>query len=133
MKNKDKMLQDRITEVKCEILQCILFDFRWSDEEDTDEDKIGFRKCCNIIQLDDNNKINTIKTIEDIDYAEAPINIKEEFVELVKMSNDIVKKLQLTDFDFWDRDNGEKNIFREYICKNKDKYKINFPKNLLDL
>lgn len=33
---KNKLLQNRIIEVRCEILQSILFDFRWSDKEDTD-------------------------------------------------------------------------------------------------
>lgn len=126
---ENKLLQNRIIEVRCEILQCILFDFRWSDEEDTDEDKIGFRRCFNIIKLWNEKKITTIKTIKDLDYARAPINVKEEFLEMVKMANDIVDELIQKNYDFWNTNRYP--LTKEYIYKNKEKYKIKFHENNL--
>lgn len=128
---ENKLLQNRITEVRCEILQSILFDFRWSDEEDTDEDKIGFRRCFNIIKLWHEKKITKIKTIKDLDYAKAPIKVKEEFLEIIKMANDIADKLIQKNYDFWNTNCYP--LTKEYIRKNKDKYKINFPKNIINI
>ena len=45
------------------------------------------------------------------------------------MANDIADELIQKNYDFWN-----KNIYpliKEYIRKNKDKYKINFPKNII--
>lgn len=128
---ENKLLQNRITEVRCEILQSILFDFRWSDEEDTDEDKIWFRRCFNIIKLWYEKKITKIKTIKDLDYTKDPIKVKEEFLEMIKMANDIADELIQKNYDFW---NTNRYPFtKEYIRKNKDKYKINFPKNIINI
>lgn len=128
---ENKLLQNRITEVRCEILQSILFDFRWSDEEDTDEDKIGFRRCFNIIKLWHEKKITKIKTIKDLDYAKAPIDVKEEFLEMIKMANDITDELIQKNYDFWNTNRYP--LTKEYIRKNKNKYKINFPKNIINI
>ena len=38
-------------------------------------------------------KITKIKTIKDLDYAKAPIDVKEEFLEMIKMANDIADEL----------------------------------------
>ena len=128
---ENKLLQNRITEVRCEILQSILFDFRWSDEEDTDEDKIGFRRCFNIIKLWYEKKITKIKTIKDLDYAKAPIDVKKEFLEMIKMANDIADELIQKNYDFWNTNRYP--LTKEYIPKNKNKYKINFPKNIINI
>lgn len=128
---ENKLLQNRIIEVRCENLQCILFDFRWSDEEDTDEDKIGFRRCFNIIKLWYEKKITKIKTIKDLDYEKVPIDVKEEFLEMIKMANDIADELIQKNYDFWNTNRYP--LTKEYIPKNKDKYKINFPKNIINI
>ena len=76
-------------------------------------------------------KITKIKTIKDLDYAKAPIDVKEEFLEMIKMANDIADELIQKNYDFWNT-----NLYpltKEYIRKNKDKYKINFPKNIINI
>ena len=47
------------------------------------------------------------------------------------MANDIADELIQKNYDFWNKDSYP--LIKEYIRKNKDKYKINFPKNIIKI
>jgi hypothetical protein len=50
---------------------------------------------------------------------------------MIKMANDIADELIQKNYDFW---NTNRYPFtKEYIRKNKDKYKINFSKNIINI
>lgn len=50
---------------------------------------------------------------------------------MIKMANDIADELIQKNYDFW---NTNRYPFtKKYIRKNKDKYKINFPKNIISI